>query len=192
MTQPNQLVQAKHVALYLGVLGSTLPTGLAVPDEGFFNVGLTTPDSCRFRVSPEFEKVMAHQSNFPVKVIQTADAAGIDVDLMQWNGNNIKAVFGGGTITKVPASPTLYKFVPPSFGNRAELIAILDVKDGAKHYRFTAARVFNESEVELELNKSPESKLPLRLSILGGDDTDAWFMTTNDPAFAPEEEEQGS
>ncbi|WP_431976085.1 hypothetical protein [Micromonospora haikouensis] len=188
MTQPNQLVQAKTVALHLGVVGSTLPTGLAAPGTGFFNVGLTNPESCRFRVSPEFEKVMAHQSNYPVKVIQTSDAAGIDIDLMQWNGDNIKAVFGGGTITTVAGSPTLYKYVPPSFGDRAELIAILDVMDGAKTYRFTAGRVFNESEVELELNKSPEAKLPLRLSILGGDAEDAWFLTTNDPAFEPPEE----
>ncbi|MBC9000506.1 phage tail tube protein [Micromonospora aurantiaca (nom. illeg.)] len=186
MTQPNQLVQAKTIALYLGVVGSTLPADLSAPGSGFFNVGLTNPESCRFRVSPEFERVFAHQSNYPVKILQTSDAAGMDVDLLQWNGANFKAVYGGGNITAISGTPNLYKFVPPSFGNRDELAAILDVIDGAKKYRFIAARVFNESEVELELNKNPEAKLPLRLSILGGDSTDAWYMVTNDAAFDPE------
>ncbi|XTZ13929.1 hypothetical protein ACQSSU_20745 [Micromonospora echinospora] len=186
MTQPSQLVQAKTVRLYLGVVGSTLPTGLAVPGTGFWNVGLTNPESCRFRVTPEFERVFAHQSNYPVKILQTSDAAGIDVDLLQWNEKNFRSVFGGGTITEVAGSPNLYKYVPPSFGVRDELAAILDVLDGAKHYRFIATRTFNESEVELELNKNPEAKLPLRLSILGGDEVDAWHMVTNDTAFEPE------
>lgn len=185
MTQPGQLVQAKTVSLYLGAVGSTLPAGLGAPAAPFFNVGLTNPESCRFRVSPEFENVMAHQSNYPIKVLQTADAAGMDVDLLQWNGDNFRAVYGGGTITEIAGPPVLYKFVPPAFANRAELAAILDVMDGAKHYRFIAARVFNQSEVELTLNKSPESRLPLRLNILGGDETDAWYMLTNDESFEP-------
>ncbi|MFI6258211.1 hypothetical protein ACIBCL_19215 [Micromonospora zamorensis] len=65
-----------------------------------------------------------------------------------------------------------------------EALAILDVSDGGKQYRFIAPRVFNQSEVELELNKTPETKLPLRLTILGGDEVDAWYMITNDSAFA--------
>jgi hypothetical protein len=183
MTQPNQLVQAKRVVLHLGVAGSTLPTDLSAPGTGWWNVGLSNPESCRFRVTPEFERVVAHQSDYPVKIIQTSDAAGMDIDLLQWHARNFQAVFGGGTITTIPGSPNLHKFVPPSFGNRAELCACLDVFDGAKQYRFIANRTFNEAETELELNKSPETKLPLRLSILGGDDVDAWYMVTNDPAF---------
>lgn len=185
MTQPSQVVQAKKVALWLGPTGSTIPADLTDPTGPIFNVGLTNPESCRFRVSPEFERVFAHQSNYPVKILQTADAAGMDVDLMQWNGDNFKAVYGGGTITEVEGTPALYKFVPPGFGGRAELVALLDVFDGAKQYRFVAPRVFNESEVETALDKTPEARLPLRLSILGGDATDAWYMICNDPAFAP-------
>lgn len=185
MTQPNQLVQAKTVSLFLGPVGTVIPADLTAPATPFYNVGLTNPESCRFRVSPEFEKVFAHQSNYPVKVLQTADAAGMDVDLMQWNADNFKSVYGGGTISEIAGPPIVYKFVPPSFGARQELAAILDVIDGAKTYRFIAARVFNESEVELTLDKNPEARLPLRLSILGGDATDAWYMVTNDQAFNP-------
>lgn len=186
--QPNQIVQAAHVEVYLGIVGSAMPATLAAPGAGWWNVGLTNPESARFRVSPEFEQVMAHQSNYPVKILQTTDAAGMDVDLLQWNGDNFRAVYGGGSIARITGTPNLFRFVPPAFGGREELAAILDVVYGAKTYRFMAGRVFNQSETELELNKSPETKLPLRLSILGGDAIDAWSMLTNDPAFDPGDE----
>ncbi|MBM0201919.1 hypothetical protein JNW90_01450 [Micromonospora sp. STR1s_5] len=186
MTSPNNIVQAKRVKLWLGPTGSTVPTGLEAPTGGILPVGLTNPESCRFRTSPEFEPVNAHQSDFPVKILQTGDAAGMDVDLLEWTGANFKSVYGGGAISAVSGGPpNLYKFTPPGFGDRDEVLAILDVFDGAKTYRFIAPRVFNQSEVELELNKTPETKLPLRLTILGGDDVDAWYMLTNDASFAP-------
>jgi hypothetical protein len=185
--QPNEIVQAARIRLYLGIVGVAMPSNLTTPGAGFFDVGLTNPESCRFRVSPSFERVMAHQSDFPVKIIETPGAGGIDVDLLQWNANNFRSVFGGGRVERVTGSETLYRFVPARLGGRGEVSAVLDVIYGAKTYRFLSPRLFNEAETELELNQSPEAKLPLRLSILGGDDVDAWSMITNDPAFEPAE-----
>jgi hypothetical protein len=184
MTGPNpaNLLQAKLVRLWLAAVGATMPSDLSQPGTGWFDVGYTNQESARFRVTPEFQSVMAHQSDYPVMIMQVSTAAGIDIELMEWKGDNLKAVFGGGTITN--EGDGLYRYRPPAFGGRTEVSAVLDVYDGPKHYRFCAARCFNRSEVELQLNKQPETRLPLRLSILGAEGQDDWYLLTNDPALA--------
>ncbi|MFJ5121959.1 hypothetical protein [Kitasatospora sp. NPDC088548] len=172
------------------------PTGTAAPADatvalaaGWRSVGHTTEDSLKFNEEPSFEELKSAQSDFPVRRFQTSDSATIEVDLEQWSGPNFVAVYGGGTITEITpagggAGPKHYKFVPPRIGGRTEVAAIVEVIDGGKSYRFVCPRVMQLEGVANDLQKGAASKLPLRLGVLGGDDSDAWYLLTNDPAFS--------
>lgn len=171
------------------------PVGTAAPADAkvalpaaWRSVGFTTEDSLKFNSEPNFEQVRSAQSSYPTRTFQTQDAATIEVDLQQWSGPNFQAVYGGGSITVVnvagPPATTHYKFAPPRIGARSEIAAIVEVIDGGKHYRYVFPRTMQMEGVSKDLAKTKEAILPLRLAVQGGDDTDAWYVLTDDPAFA--------
>lgn len=170
------------------------PTGTTAPadsnealDPAWVNVGHTTPDSLSISTEPEFEEVPSHQSDYPVRRMQTSESASVSVDLIQWNTNNLIAAFGGGTVTEPDnaGNPGEFKFVPPSVGSRSEKSAVVEVIDGTKHYRWVFPRVMQIEGVESELQKGQEARLPLRLAVLGDDSGEPWYLLTDDPAMAP-------
>jgi hypothetical protein len=187
-TNANHIVVPARTRVWLAPVGTTAPTDATVTmPTGWYSVGLTTEDSLKFTEEPSFEQVKSAQTDFPSRTFQTSDSATIEVDLQQWNGKNFQAVYGGGTITEItPTEGTAkhYKFAPPRIGGRSEVAAIIEVIDGAKAYRYVMPRTMQMEGVSKDLQKAKESVLPLRLAIQGGDDSDAWYLLTNDPAFA--------
>ncbi|MCD9904634.1 hypothetical protein LUR56_40180 [Streptomyces sp. MT29] len=185
----NQIVVPAIVRMYLAPVGSTAPADAtsAMP-PALRSVGLTTEDSMKFNSEPNFEQVRSAQSSYPTRTFQTTDAATIEVDLQQWSGDNFKAVYGGGTLTTVtvtgPPPATHYKFTPPRIGSRTEVMAVIEVIDGGKHYRYVIPRCMQMEGVSKDLAKTKEAVLPLRLAVQGGDELDAWYLLTDDPAFA--------
>ncbi|PRH78859.1 hypothetical protein C6N75_12700 [Streptomyces solincola] len=190
ITNATQIVVPARTRLWLAVVGTEAPADATVTmPEGWFSVGLTTEDSLKFNEEPQFEQVKSAQTDFPSRTFQTSDSATIEVDLQQWNAKNFKAVFGGGTISEItPAAGGTgakhYKFAPPRIGGRTEIAAVIEVIDGAKIYRYIIPRAMQMEGVQTDLQKAKESILPLRLAVQGGDDSDAWYLITNDPAFA--------
>lgn len=181
----DEILVVSRVTIWLGAVGATAPTDCTTAPTGHTAVGHTTEDSLSFETSPEFEEFKSAQSDFTVKKFQTTDAATVQVDLAQWNAGNFKAVYGGGTITEVSGGTGVFKFVPPRLGERTELSLIIDVSEGSKHYRYVVPKAAQSEGVSLALNKGATATLPLRLDILGGDGTDAWYLLTDDPAFDP-------
>lgn len=180
-----EILVPSRAYLHLADTGTAAPADpvIAMP-VGWRNVGLFTPDSLSWSTEPEFEEVVSHQSDFPVRRMQTSESAAVSVDLQQWNDDNLKAVFGGGTVTTLAGPPVSYKFVPPTLGGRAEKSAVIEVIDGTKHYRWVFPRVMQIEGVENELSKGSEARLPLRLAVLGDDAGQPWYMLTDDPAYA--------
>ncbi|MEU0857415.1 hypothetical protein ABZ352_18525 [Streptomyces griseofuscus] len=190
ITNATQIVVPARTRLWLGIVGTEAPAdaSAAMPD-GWYSVGLTTEDSLKFNEEPQFEQVKSAQTDFPSRTFQTSDSATIEVDLQQWNAKNFKAVFGGGTITEITpsgggAGVKHYKFAPPRIGGRTEIACCIEVIDGAKSYRYIIPRAMQMEGVQTDLQKAKEAVLPLRLAVQGGDDSDAWYLITNDPAFA--------
>jgi hypothetical protein len=186
----NEIVIPSITRIYLAPVGSTAPADATSPmPEALRNVGLTTEDSLKFNTEPNFEQVRSAQSSYPTRTFQTTDAATIEVDLQQWSGENFIAVYGGGEITTVtvtgPPAATHYKFAPPKIGSRTEVMAVVEVIDGGKHYRYVIPRCMQMEGVSKDLAKTKEAVLPLRLAVQGGDDLDAFYVLTDDPAFAP-------
>ncbi|MFJ5143059.1 hypothetical protein [Streptomyces sp. NPDC088707] len=190
ITNAAQIVVPARTRLWLGVVGTTAPADATVEmPTGWYSVGLTTEDSLKFNEEPQFEQVKSAQTDFPSRTFQTSDSATIEVDLQQWNAKNFKAVFGGGTISEItPAGGGVgvkhYKFAPPRIGGRTEIAACIEVIDGGKVYRYVIPRAMQMEGVQTDLQKSKEAVLPLRLAVQGGDDADAWYLITNDPAFS--------
>ncbi|MFF4902276.1 hypothetical protein [Streptomyces sp. NPDC001068] len=187
----NEIVVPSITRVYLGPVGTAAPADATVAmPAALRSVGLTTEDSLKFNSEPNFEQVKSAQSSYPTRTFQTSDAATIEVDLQQWSGENFKAVYGGGTIAEITPSggtgtPKHYKFTPPRIGSRTEVMAVVEVIDGGKHYRYVIPRCMQMEGVASDLAKTKEAVLPLRLAVQGGDDLDAFYVLTDDPAFAP-------
>ncbi|MGW7090106.1 phage tail tube protein [Streptomyces sp. NPDC054871] len=191
ITNATQIVVPARTRVWLAPVGTDAPSDATVKmPDGWYSVGLTTEDSLKFNEEPNFEQVKSAQTDFPSRTFQTSDSATIEVDLQQWNAPNFKAVFGGGTISVVtpegtnPVPPKHYKFSPPPIGGRSEIAACIEVIDGAKVYRYIIPRAMQMEGVQTDLQKAKEAVLPLRLAVQGGDNTDAWYLITNDSSFA--------
>jgi len=190
MTDPTQYVVPQMARLWLAAVGVSAPAGPTVVfPTGWRDVGLFTPDSLSFATDANFEQIRSHQLMYPGREFQTEESGTVSVDLQQWNGSNFIAVFGGGSIVSVtataPATGTYYRFSPPRVGGRQSVQCCLEIIDGTKHYRRVVPRVFQGSGVEQSFNKTAESLLPLRLTILGSDLTDPFYDLTDDPNFDP-------
>ncbi|MEE1764420.1 phage tail tube protein [Streptomyces sp. SP18BB07] len=185
----NEIVIPQLCRTWLAPVGTTAPADATVTmPAGWYTVGLFTEDSLKFNSEPNFEQVRSAQSSYPTRTFQTTDAATVEVDLQQWSGRNFRAVYGGGSIAAVTPSgggASHYRFAPPRIGGRTEVAACIEVIDGGKHYRYVIPRVMQMEGVSKDLAKSKEAVLPLRLAVQGGDDTDAWYVLTDDPAFQP-------
>lgn len=184
MTDATQIVVPSRAYTYVGPVGTAAPADeSAAPDAAYINVGLTTPDSLEFATDPQFETVNSHQSDYPVRRMQTSEAGTVSVDLQQWNADNVTFAFGGGTVTQLTTGH--YKFTPPALGARVERSVLIDWIDGTKNYRLVIPRCIQVEGVTTALQKGQEARLPLRLAILGGDSVDPWYLLTDDPAMNP-------
>jgi hypothetical protein len=164
---------------------------VAAPDAAWKDVGFFTPDSLSWSTDPSFEEVTSHQSNYPTRRWQTSDSATVEVDLQEWSLTNFQAVYGGGTVVEVAASPgppeivLHYKFSPPAIGTRTQTACMIEIIDGTQHYRMIIPKCEQSEGAEMSLEKTSESTLPLRLSIIGSDVGDAWYLITTATSFAP-------
>lgn len=180
-----RILVAQIARLYLAPVGTTAPADPVVaPDPAWIEVGYFTPDSLAFNTDLNFEEIRSHQSDYPTRRFQTEANAVIEVDLQEWSGDNLKAVYGGGTITEIEGPPVHYKYSPPAIGARTQTAAMIEVIDGSKHYR-TIVPVCEQNEgVEVSLEKTDAATLPLRLAIVGSDVGDPWYLLSNDDALA--------
>jgi hypothetical protein len=184
-----QTVIPTRTFVWLAPVGTAAPADATIAlGTAWRSVGYTSEDSLKFNETPDIQTLKSGQSDFPIRYFQVGDAATIEVDLEQWSAANFQAVYGGGEITEIvvtgPPTATHYKFTPPRVGGRTEVAALIEVFDGGKHYRFMVPRCMQMDGVASDMSKGAASKLPLRLGVLGDDDTDPWYLITDDPAFA--------
>lgn len=189
-TNNQNIVIAGRAHIWLAPLGTVAPVDdtVAMP-AGWVEVGLTTEDSLQFVENPTFGEVRSHQSDFATRNYQQADAATVEVDLQEFSAANLLNVFGGGVVTQItapaPPLPGHYRFAPPAVGGRSNVACIAEVIDGVKRYRYVVPNCFQNVGVTQKLQKRSEVTLPLRLSVLGADGVDPWYILSNDPAMAP-------
>src|SRR3954467_14501871 len=101
-TNSGRILVPGMARLWLADVGSTFPVDPTTAlGTGWVEAGFFTEDSLKFESQPKFNDVTSHQSVYPTRKIQTSDEANLAVALQEWSAENIKAVFGGGTITTV-------------------------------------------------------------------------------------------
>ena len=188
MAASDQIVVAGEFTLSIAPEGTTLPTdSVTALDPAFKAVGLTTRDGSAFQLSPEFKNVESHQSQYPTRTFRVKQTGIVRAALQEWNDDNFVTAFGGGTITDESgtASPSNFKYEPPTGSGTDVVVAVLDMADGDKNYRFIVEQCQAQSPVELPFTPDAETVLPLELSVLGDGSAAPWHMFTNDPAFDP-------
>lgn len=171
---------------YVAPAGTTAPVDQEVaPAAAFKEVGFTSQDGTEFTYEPQIEKVMSHQSDYPTRVIFTGVEASVKTEMQEWSAENFRAALGGGTATEVSAGPpAVYKFAPPA-GVILDYVILLDIVDGSLKYRWVIQSGTPEEGLTIPLSRTEESKLEVTWNINGADTGDAWYLLTNDPAFAP-------
>ncbi len=183
MAASDKILVAGEFTVYVAPEGSTLPTDTTTAlDPAFKAVGLTTRDGSAFQVSPEYQNVMSHQSQYPTRTFRKTTTGTVKAALQEWSDDNFVTAFGGGTVTGTLGE---FRYDPPS-GSGSDIVAvILELTDGTKTYRFVVDTCQAQSPVELPFTPDSETALPLELSILGDGTTAPWHLLTNDPAFDP-------
>lgn len=190
-TTASRILIPGRARVYLGPVGTPQPTDPnAAFDPALVEVGHFSDDSLTFTTDPSFEEVRSHQSDYAVRRYQTEDNATLEVDLHEWSAENLQNVFGGGTVTSLGNG--VWKFAPPALGGRDEVMCVVKFTDGKvaggvtdRTYAIVIPRAMQVEGVDTSLNKSENAILPLRLSVLGADVGEAWYMlTTDDPAFS--------
>lgn len=175
-----------RVYVHLAPVGTEAPTDVDTAlAAGFVNCGHTTPDSLSFATEPEFAQVDSHQSDYPIRRVQTSESASVSVNLLQWNAANLKAAYGGGTVAETTTGSGVFKFTPPSVDGRVEKSCIVEVVDGNDKYRWVFPRVFQIEGVQSEFQRGQGAVLPLRLAVLGDDGVAPWYLLSNSTALDP-------
>lgn len=183
-TDNTQILVAQMARVWLAPVGTAAPADEVVAmGSDWRDVGLFTPDSLRLNDAPTFDTVQSHQSFYPTRRFQTAQAATVQVDLQQFSAKNLTAVMGGGTVSQVVSGH--FKYTPPRVGGRSAISAVLEIIDGIRNYRYVVPNAQQTEANQMDFRRSNETILPLRLSILGSDVGDPWYLLTNDPTFDP-------
>lgn len=189
MGDATRILVPQLARLYLGPVGTVAPDGpVAVLDPAWVEVGLFAPDSLSFATDINVESVQSHQSNYPTRRFQTTEGATLQCNLQEWSAQNFLAVYGGGTFTTMTPSGgggTYYKFSPPAIGGRTQTACIVEIIDGAKHLRRIVPVCEQDEGVETAFNKTNESTLPLRLTVIGSDGLDPWYDISDISSMTP-------
>jgi hypothetical protein len=170
--------------IYVAPVGTTLPTTpTSNLDPAFVDLGYTSEDGVTISFAKNSEDINVWQSAFPVRKIGTGFEASASFTLRQWNAETIALAFGGGTVAET--STGVYTYTPPDVSDIDERCAVIEWADGNRSYRWVIARCTVSEGVETNLVRSGAADLPITLAVLGADNEDPWYLTTDDPSFEP-------
>jgi hypothetical protein len=177
-----EVVVAANGQIYVG------PVGAPAPDSwddalaaSYTEVGFVSEDGATITDSKEIENISAWQSFYPIRRIVTSREFTVSFAMRQWNAENIKFAFGGGTVSA--ASGGGYKFVPPQPDELDERSLVLDWQDGDKHYRLFIPRGMATEATEVTLTRTAAADLAITFAALSDGVDPAYTLFTDDPAF---------
>jgi hypothetical protein len=189
MTNSAAILVPQMARVWLAPLGTTAPGDPLSPmPTGWVDVGLFDPASLQWQASPSYQTVQSHQSIYPTRRFKDADAATVSCSLQEWNGTNILAVYGGGTIATMhgtsPQPTTWYEYIPDISGVTIQTEACIEIIDGAKHYRRVIPVSEPDSGATVTYHRTAESTLPLSLAVIYGGTGLPWYEWSDDAAWA--------
>lgn len=163
---PTELVVAAAGDVYVAPVGTALPTSAsAAPNAAFFQLGLISEDGVSLSVAPEIESFMAWQRRQAVRRSLLNQEITLTFALQQWNAENVKFAFGGGTVSESPPGSFRYDF-PAGTDALDERSMIIDWLDGANKFRAVWPRGNVQETVETNLVRNALAVLPITFGIL--------------------------
>lgn len=166
----------------LPALPYSVSTRLAQVNTGggdYAHLGYTDREGAKFGVSTEIQKLYAHQSLLPLRVIPTETAARLEFPLLQFNTDTFRSAFGGGTFEALGGGGAIY--TPPPVGTLREVVAFADVIDGTRVDTVVIQRGYVAGSVEATFQRNDWSKLPLvidALAVDGEEDTQWQWLSS--------------
>ena len=163
------------------------PTDLSAP-AGAIDLGYTTEDGVTFTFGREVEEIMGWQSMDPLRKLVTSEPKTAAFTLRQLERNTWMSTMGG-KITDLSGAGSggkekTYRW-EPVVGEIPTGRLLIDMDDLGIVYRFGFRRAQNTAEIEFSLVRNDALNLPNEWSAVATKDgKPAFFMDTNDPAFA--------
>lgn len=175
--------------VWLAPLGTVAPADpVSTMPTGWVDVGFFEPSSLQWQDNPSVQSVQSHQSRYPTRRFKDSDTATVQCTLQEWNGTNIIACYGGGTITvrhgSAPAPTTWYEYDPPGGSDLPQTACCIEIIDGAKHYRRVIPITEPDSGATVTYHRTDPSTLPLSLAVVYGGTGLPWYEISDDAAWA--------
>ena len=177
-------------------LSASIVTDITVaPTATAVNLGYTTPDGVTFTVARNVIDIDGWQTPDALRKLVDSQPRSCAFVLRQTERDLWLATMGG-TVTEIaaavagpPAKAAVYEWVPDE-GKLPEGMIFVDfddeLPDGTDvRYRFGFRRAAQSEAVEFNLRRTDAVNLPNNWSALAVASGSAFFMRTNDPAFAP-------
>ncbi len=181
---PQEITVGANGRILVADVGTAAPADISeAPSASWVELGYVSDEGVTFTVGKEIEDVNVWQSFYAVRRLMTAQSGALAFELAQFNRDTIPLAFGGGTVTEV--TPGAYRFTPPEPGPIDERALILEFEDGDKNYRIVVPKGMVTEDVETEINKAPNSLLPITFGVSGQEGVAPWYLDTDDPGFAP-------
>ena len=164
------------------------PTDLSAP-AGAIDLGYTTEDGVTFTFGRDVEEIMGWQSMDPLRKLVTAEPKTAAFTLRQLERDTWLSTMGG-KITELAAANVetgagAINRWEPVVGEIPTGRILIDMDDLGILYRFGFRRAQNTAEIEFSLVRNDALNLPNEWSAVATKDgKPAFFMDTNDPAFA--------
>lgn len=189
MTEPNadQIVVAGNGQVYVGPKNDTgLPTAiedistLGVADN-FAQLGFVSENGATFTDSKNIEDIPVWQSFYPARRVVTGKDCTVAFALREWHRGTVSLAFGGGEFT---VAGTGVKYAPPGPEEVDERSMVIAWQDGVRNYALVIPKGMVTEAVETNLTRASAADLPITFGATPNAGTDAWYLLTDDAAFA--------
>jgi hypothetical protein len=182
MSDASQIVVASGGKVFVAPVGTPEPnTPTEALNAAYKDLGYISEDGITASFGVSIEDIMSFQSLLPVRKVVTGRTADIGFTMREWSAETFSLALGGGSFD---SSGGNYLFYPPANDEAlAENAVIIEWNDGTKNYRLIIRRAIIADSVETQLVRNAAADLPISLSVMGSEDTDAWYLFTNDAAF---------
>jgi hypothetical protein len=178
----SEVVVASGGKVYIAPVGTAEPnTPTDALNAAYKDLGYISEDGISASFGVTVEDVNAFQSLLPIRRVVTGRSADMSFTCRQWNADTFSLALGGGSFEESGGN---YLFFPPENDDAlAENAVVIQWNDGTKNYRLVIRRAVVVENVETTIVRNAAADLPITLSVLGSDSTDAWYLITDDDSF---------
>lgn len=178
----DEIVVGANGTVRVAPVGSTEPADIGESwDAAWVDLGYINEDGLTVKDAKSINDVKVWQLFYPARRIITERDFTVAFAMRQFSGLQVELAFGGGTVT---AESEGFRFTPPDPDVIDERALGLEWLDGDKTFRLIIPRGLVTEDVETKLVRTDPADLPITFGVIGSEDSDPWYLLTDDPTFA--------